>query len=340
MSLLAVILVASVAARDLPVPADKGWQHARTGLILPARLDGLARTRLSDNTQGEYDVLAEFADPDRSVIATLYVYQPAIDDVAMWFERSRAQIQQRDVYGGVEATTAEPVAFAPPGASGAPSALRQTFRAERAYKSTALAMMPLGRWLIAVRLSATKLDTGALDERLTRLIAAIRWPSPLPDAPVLHPIPACPAALAFDHAKVVKTQGADVLMTLLGASIASDPKVHHEEKPVAWCLDPATTRTAGIYRSIDGAKGYVIALQDAGRTVSVWPSLGAQIGTKGAAAYSVSLHDVDGRTDALPSFDRLPAPDQVMKLLGGGTLGSTTAGAPGKPTISINAKAL
>ena len=340
--LLALSLLLATGARDLPVPAGKGWQHARTGLILPARLDGLPRFQLSDKTAGEWDVVAEFLEQDDPTIVTVHLYHPAIDDVTLWFDRSRKQLEDRKVFDEVKPTTPEAIAFVPPGASSPASALRQTFKAEKTFKSTSLAIIPLGEWMVAVRLSSFKATTGQLDERMSRVIAAIRWPAVLPPAPALHAIAACPAALEFEKAKVVKGGGADLLLTLLGASMANDPKVTRTDvTPAAWCLDPATTQGVGVYRPLGDGKGYLLALQDAGRTMGVWPSLGSQIGTKDAGAYAVTLGDVDGRTIAYPSFDKLPAPGQVVALLKGGPLGSTGgAGADGKRTINLNANAL
>lgn len=340
--LLALSLLVSTGARDLPVPAGKGWQHARTGLILPAQLDGLPRFQLSDKTLGEWDVVAEFIKQDDPTIATIHVYHPAIDDVTLWFDRSRKQLEDRRVFGKVEPTTPEPVAFVPPGASRPAGALRQTFKVENTFKSVSLAVIPLGDWLVAVRLSSFKATADELDERMSRTVAAIRWPTVLPPAPPLRAIGACPAPLAFEKARVVKGGGADLLLTLLGASMANDPKViKTDSKPVAWCIDPATTQGVGVYRPLGDGKGYLLALQDAGRTMGVWPSLGGQLGTKDAGAYAVTLGDVDGRTIAYPSFDKLPAPAQVVALLKGGSLGSTGGtGADGKRTINLNANAL
>ena len=43
MMVLALASATPLAARELAVPADKGWQHQETGLILTSRLAGLQR---------------------------------------------------------------------------------------------------------------------------------------------------------------------------------------------------------------------------------------------------------------------------------------------------------
>lgn len=68
---LALAVASPLAARDLPVPADKGWQHAQTGLVLAAQIDGMRRTALTDATASEHDVMAQYQAADGSVSATI-----------------------------------------------------------------------------------------------------------------------------------------------------------------------------------------------------------------------------------------------------------------------------
>ena len=68
--------------------------------------------------------------------------------------------------------------------------------------------MPLGEWLVAIRISSTAENAAALDARLTRVVTALRWPANAATGPALSPIAACPAPLAFDRkAKPVKPGG-------------------------------------------------------------------------------------------------------------------------------------
>ena len=103
--------------------------------------------------------------------------------------------------------------------------------------------------------------------------------------------------------------------------------------PVRWCRDPSSGSGYGVYRNSLHDVGYTIALQDAGRVVHVVPSLDAQMG-KGTR-HSVTLTSVDGSTASFPSFDRLPAPEQVMANLARPPLGSSQGN-----TVNIDAGAL
>jgi hypothetical protein len=339
MMVLALASATPLAARELAVPADKGWQHQETGLVLMSRLTGLQRTALSDTTQSEHDVAAQFTAPDESVIASVFLFKPAIADVALWFDRGATTLQANEVFRGAAPVSAAPLGFA---AGGAPvaSSLRQVYtKATGPYRSTALAVMPLGEWIVAVRMSAKSLSAEALDAGLMQLIGAIRWPAGAagagsgvapanPPALAAVPVTACAAPLSFRKAKLLKSNTTDVLMQLIGTHAAREASASKERAPVQpsrWCREGEATSGYGIYRSDrNGAQGYAMVLGDAGRVVWVQPSLMGQIEKTGH--YSVSLADVDGRTLAFPSFNGMPAPEQVWDLVGKGGPSATMNG--------------
>lgn len=336
MMVLALAAAAPLAARDLAVPAKSGWQHRDTGLILMARLAGLQRTGLSDTTQSEHDVAAQFEAPDQSVIATVFLFKPAIADVALWFDRGSTTLQARDIFRGVTPASAAPIGFAAGGAPAA-SSLRQVYTKAGGgpYRSTALAVMPLGEWIVAVRMSAKSLSAPELDAGLMQLIGAIRWPSATSGstagatpAPAAVPVTACAAPLTFRKAKALKPEGGDMLMQMIGALAAQEAPTSKTATPPApsrWCREGEATVGYGVYRSDRAdAEGYALALGDAGRIVWVQPSLMGQIEKDGR--YSVSLADVDGRVLAFPSFNAMPAPGQVWDLVRKGQPGASVKG--------------
>ena len=320
---------ASLSARDLPVPADKGWKHAETGLILSPQLAGLSRTALTDATQSEHDVAAQFATADESVSATIYIFHPAIPDVGIWFDRSRATLENRDIFRSAAPATIDPVSFAAFGA-GPATALRQDYAiAGGPSRSTALAVVPVGTWIVTIRMTARTLTAPQLDAMLLDVTKAIRWPAAaaLP-ATAVEPIKACAAPLTFKKAKQVKPSGSDLLMSLIGGAVArkDEDKTGSPPRPRAtWCRDGAATSDYGVYRADDERSGYSMALHDAGRVANVSPSLMGQIDKTGS--YSVTLVDVDGSVTVLPSFATMPAPKQVWNLIGSGKrMGSAKRG--------------
>lgn len=330
MTIVALALATPLAARDLAVPADKGWQHAATGLILTARLNGMPRTALHDTTQSEHDVTAQFETPDQGIIATLYLFKPAIADTALWFDRARTTLEANGAFGRLTPASATPIGFAA-GSAPVAASLRQTYAAtDGPFRSTTLAVMPLGDWIVAVRMSAKSLDADQLDAQLLQLIAGIRWPKARHETPETYPgggtaaitavpIAACTGPLTFRKAKQVKPDGAAVLMELVGNMAAQQQVAEGKKKPEPprrWCREGDASVAYGVYRADGNEARYVMALGDSGRVISVHPSLMGQVNNSGT--YAVTLTDVDGRVQSFPSFSVLPAPAQVWAMLNRG----------------------
>ncbi|WP_258044268.1 hypothetical protein [Sphingomonas citricola] len=322
--LIGTIAAASADARDLAVPANKGWQHAQTGIILMPTLAGSSRTALSDATDGEFDVTAQYEAADKSVITTLFLFHPAAGDVALWFDRARAALEANKVIRDMAPTSATPVAFAAPGA-GATSALKQVYAsAGGQFRSTALAVVPVGDWLIALRMTAPALSAAQLDERMGQVIAGVRWPrAGTSAARTAVPVAACAAPLAYAKAKMVKPDLGDVLIGLSLVSQAA-AKTAKPSTPVTWCRDGGSEQGYSVYRADQGTDGYTMALGDAGRVVSVAPSLMGQVNKTGT--YSVTLRDVDGSASTLPSFNKMPAPAQVWSAVSSGKVAGRVQG--------------
>lgn len=135
---VALGLAMPAAARDLAVPTDKGWKHAETGLVLMPQLAGMSRTALTDATQTEHDVAAQYDTRDKSTFATIYLFRPAIADVSLWFDRSQTALETRDLFKNASPATADPITFAVGGAKTA-SSMRQVYATPVGqYRSAAL----------------------------------------------------------------------------------------------------------------------------------------------------------------------------------------------------------
>ena len=330
--LTALLLATTPAvARDLEVPPDKGWQHAASGIILTAKLAGLSRTELTDSGNDERDVIADFANADRSTIATIYIFHPGTMSVPIWFDRAQTALELKSVYGGVKPAAATPAAFAPPGSS-VTAGLRATYTpAHGPYRATALAIAPVGEWLVAVRLSSKTLNPVTIDPALTDILTAIRWPRTADTPPIAAPVEPCATALLFTKAKLVQPDMMQALLGSLTAGVAQKNPV----APQTWCRD-ATKQTLayGVYRAVGTSDGYTLAIADSGRTASVYKafSLPDQPSTGG---YAVSFNDLDGSIATYPSFATLPQPDQVAGLVLRGPASTRTTRKNGDTTVTI-----
>lgn len=303
----AVVLPAQAQKRQIEAPADASWKHAQTGITLPSSVLGIARDSIGDNSSSEIDVFASYGERQATIV-TLYVFRPALASVPMWFDRSETQILMRDVYGN--ATPATPTAaFAPPG-SKATSALRRIYLPGKGeYKSTGLAIMPVGEWLVAVRISSQEFDATTLDAKLDELIRTLGWPSGVTDAGAAVPIAACATPLTYP--KRAKLKPPSVMDALLGATLATIKPTDEDKAkavPVTWCREGAAKQEYGVYRAVGNDTGYTIAMGDGGRVINVFPGLALDSNNPG---YQLSLGLLD-QTLVYPSFDKLPTPDVAI----------------------------
>ncbi len=260
---LAIVLAfagvpARAELRSLEVPATAGWQHAETGLVLRSKLAGLPRTSLQDNGAAELDVIVNFAAPDKASIITVYLFRPALMSVPVWFDRSEAQILSRDVYGGAQ-PVGEARAFAPPSAQTA-SGLRRIYLTNAEYKATGLAVMPLGEWLVAIRISARDADPVALEAKLDEAIGSLGWPKDVKSAAAAVPVAACSTPLTY--AKRARLQKPTMVDGLIGAAL--------------WALWPSGPMTRPRAKS---GQSFIAAMRPASpnmASIAIWATSGAR----------------------------------------------------------------
>ncbi|MEG3091815.1 hypothetical protein [Sphingomonas sp. PB1R3] len=349
-AMVALTATTGVSARNLEVPANKGWMHAETKLIVRPSVAGLTRTAITDATTNEHDVAIKLESADKSVFATLFLFHPSVPSVPLWFDRSRTAIEERKNFDKGAPASADPIAFAPLG-TGPTVGLRQSWSLlSSPYRSTSLAVMPMGDWMLVVRLTAEKLTAATLDGKMDEIIAtlkpAIATTAAYPGPAV--PIRPCATQTDFAHmpkAKVEKPDGANMLANLLmSAAMTSvidknktDPKAEPEKPAAPLCRDGEGHTPFGVYRwEAADNEGYMIALYDAGRTIDVFPDLISQAKNNKAKSYAVRLNDVDNSASSYPSFNNLPRPEQVWDLMSKGAPTGQSRGG----NITINSQAL
>lgn len=309
----AALMEAAGSGAPLSIPAKAGWQQADTGIILMPVLAGLTRTEIADTGTDGLDLVAQYDDGKDDVVATIFLFQPGLASAPIWFDRSRTTIETRDIYR-IEAAPPS-ASFAPPGWA-AKAGLRATYASGSTLRSTAVAMAPIGDWLIGIRLSSKSLDAAALDRTLDAVIGQIRWPKQPRDTIAAEAVMDCASKLALTKARVLKADMTEALIGGTLATMAHDPDRKTEEKipPVRYCRD-AVDAAWTIYRADGSDRGYVLALNDAGRAISVQPSLAALL-MGGKPRLSVNLLEL-GHTDTFAPIDRLPPPAQLITMIDG-----------------------
>jgi hypothetical protein len=305
---------AQSAPRDLAVPADKSWQHAHTGMILPPRVAGLTRSALRDSGTDELDVAAAYDAPG-GVTATVYIYKSIIADASLWFDRADAAIRLRNPNA---VAAGGPVPFAFPGAA-ANSGLRMAYQVgSPGPRSTAVAITSVGGWLVKVRISASSLERAEVDEKLSAILGGLRWPKEENPARAAAPIQSCAAPLVTKKAKLVKEDMGQTLVNLISGAVVAEGGA---DKPMpVYCREPGPAGAHAVYRPNGSADSYIVALGDAGIALNVGPALDIMEIGSGRKSYSVVLYGRNG-TSALPSFNRLPPPEQAIATLHNGSGG-------------------
>ena len=315
--------------RTLSVPANAAWQHAETGMILPAHVAGLTRGAIRDSTDNEMDVIADYVDDANGLVGTVYLYRTMTPEVALWFDRAATVIQLRPGWHLENAPLPTPTAFARPGATIA-SGLRAAIDVNvPEVRSTALAIAPLGaNWLLKVRLSSASLDRAGLDERLTAFIQGLRWPAEGAPGRVAVPILACTSPLRLRTARVVHTDMTGNLMDAVGGVMVAE---HPGAAPV-YCREPGATIEQGVYRPGGSTESYLIALGDSGMAFSLASAIDLSAimgGSSGGNRIAMTLLGRNG-SSVYPSFNRLPPPEQAMEVARrtGSTISVTTGNPP------------
>lgn len=316
--------------RTLEVPATAAWQHAASQMILPRVAAGLPRGEVRDFGTGELDVVAVYQHPTDGITASIYIYKTMTPEVAIWFDRALTAIMLRPEFGQSGASAPVPAAFTRPGASTA-SGLRTALEFNSGdIRGTAVAITPIGPWLVKIRLSATRLDRAGIDALMTRLIEDLRWPAQSNAERAAVPVEPCPEPLRFRQARVVRSDPANVLMDLITGIVVE--RGEERGPPPVYCREPGILiADYGVYRANRSTNSYLVALGDAGLALTVGPAMDiAELSGGGGrgSRYSMMMQDRE-TTSALPSFNRLPPPAQAVSVaMGGGPRMSVSTGDP------------
>ena len=311
---MAAPALAQAPPRVLEVPATASWQHAATGMILPPRAAGLSRGSLEDRSSAEQDVSTDYGG-EEGLTTSVYLFQTPLPDAALWTDRALAAIVLRPEFGLDPGALPAAVPFRRPGAAEA-GGLRAIAPLNRSgLTATALAVVPLGEgWLLKVRMTSARLDAAALDARLTAFVEALRWPAETKPAPAAVAVAPCPDSLTFKKAKIVRDDMADVLMSAITGTVEMQQVEEGKAEAAVYCREPGPARTWGVYRPNGRRNSYVIAMGDSGTALRLAPALSGLLrGGSGGDRVAMTLLEHD-TTAVLPSFNRLPSPEQAMAV--------------------------
>lgn len=320
-------------AEEWPLPletrAGEPFLHANSGITLPVRLIDLPRTAAREYAAPQLDVLFTYKDVEAREELSVYIYRVTAGIPAIWFEQAVKPISDRPAFRRM--TDVElPAAFVPPGQSTA-SAMKAAWTVSNSpVRSTALAIVPVGEWLVKFRYSSRVHEAASLVRRLDEMIARVGWPATLPPALAAAAITDCSAPLKLDGAsKPAKQDGGSALADALAHTV--EGKL--ERKRIDWCRERGAETTLPIYRPVGTDDSYLAILSDSGRAIWVRPSLGGLVSSNRKPSWSVSLM-LAGEAINYRNRDRLPPFAQLDEIMDGVVVSTLTTW--GKREIKID----
>jgi hypothetical protein len=340
----AITPAAALEPKPLNLDMTEGWKHPKSGLFFPKQLNSLPHKTATEFVEGGWDVALQYYADVKDYTVSVYVYQAAVQDVGLLFSESRKSIESRKDVFGTAVPAAAAARFTPPEQNSA-SGLRIVYNTNGAYKSTGIAIAPLGRsWIVKFRVSSRTKTTAELEASLTEAITTMGWPADILPHPSPSETSACTSALiAFGEAKTLKSKTTYALENaLMAVSIAKtmDEKKAPQAKTPVYCVDKSVNFPYSIYRPDNAQDRYLISLGDSGKAVFVEPDRSRKMrvadGDKDAEnAYAISM-TVPGSTDFYPSHDRMPSPEQVVKIINTMSRLSRTGRGDGDTDIKID----
>lgn len=339
-----IVLVANPASaevRQITLADDATWQHQRTQAQFPPTLDGFSRDWVGDFGTGETDILATYQDRASGTTATLYVFRAGLVDVSLWQDRVYTAMKESPNTGPIIEEEALRANFSPPQGGGADSGYRIAAPSRnKGVASTGFGMFPHDGWLIAVRMSSARLTAQELDRRIDSFMAAVPLPAGTVTYPAAAPLQPCPTPLSFKKkAKQKKTDLGTLL--IVGALASARDKLASEDQgqpltQARFCKESDAGASYGVYRADDTDDSYVLALGDAGVSVTVGRSdIGSLLNRSSPDQYWPILSDSEATRIYAP-FDRLPSPEQVLGIIQSQNPVSTVSvDAKGETAISL-----
>ncbi|WP_447727148.1 hypothetical protein [Sphingomonas koreensis] len=302
----------------LETPAGKPFLHANSGITLPAQLIDLQRTGAREYAQPQLDVLFTYTDAADREELSVYIYRVTAGVPAIWFGEAIRAIGDRPAFRRM--TDVElPVAFVPPGQTMA-SGMKAAWKiSDSSVRSTAIAIVPVGEWLVKFRYSSRTHEAEALVRRLDAMIAKLGWPAKIPAAPPAARISDCAVALKPGaRSNPVKDDAATIRLDATTVAGMANDRIRGRPgapAPVQWCRDSVAAAPDSIYRPVDSDDSYLLALTDSGQAVWVRPPLWEPLGD-GRARWAVSVVRA-GEMISYENRDRLPPPSELDRIMAG-----------------------
>ncbi len=331
--LLFLLLLAGLAsatwAADPPVVTTSAgrveFNRAKVGLPDHFATLSLSETKEMSHSGEGLDSVALFRSPDREVLASVYVYYPAISHSGLAALATDAAIRKNSerpvIFLGSSLTAA----------AGHPAiAVRNDYRNYLGTLASSAAFIKVGRWMVKLRVSGPEARRAEVEAAMAALLESLRFDpaEPIRPATTLDP-PYCPPNQVAD-ARVRPDSGAEVMMDVLTfgtldptgnpKATPGDPARRQSRIGDRWCRQLLAAGASGITllrltgvpagsAEEQGKSLLLVLYSDAGETLEV-------ARTHDGKRYVMLNHQI-GSTSLLASFDSLPSDRQIVQVLTG-----------------------
>lgn len=302
--------------------ARKSWTHKPTKIGLPPTIGTFARGDVMDLSGGPLlDVSVAYVDPVSRTHVNVYLYHAAVPSTALWFDVAATMIATNSKFGEPQ-HQGDPIVFTLPGSPIA-SGLRQSFTITKIGRSSGVALVAIGEWVVKLRMTSPNLDPAQLDAAITQFMDSLGWPKRLPSLGTVTPLKRCSQPLAFgQRAAKMEANDAAVLLGAMRGSLAREAR-KKGDVPTSPALCIHGERISGrlpVYQKEGGEGGYLIPLGDSGELLDIGKDslagilLGEAAQDDGATPWSVTVMKLD-KWVQYPSYDAMPPPTQAVEIV-------------------------
>lgn len=328
---LSALIWANIAGAAQPQAIEteegKPWIHRASGLAFPATIGRFVRNDINDLSEGkQIDLGSAYREPATGTLATVYIYRPAMPVAPLWFDIANWYIQRNQRFAPVTAHSGT-VSFTVAGQDQTVN-LRQVYAIGAMGRSSGVAILPLGPWMVKVRMTSHQYEPRALDAALQSLVEGLGWPIQMPAMAASAPVASCQGRLPESRAEEIRQTSPIILVGAMLGSVNED-KASKQDKdqavaPPRLCRDDSRTDNVyPIYQLDEGSSGYVIAIGDNGTLLAVRNDpLSAEVAGevardtgKGAKPfYRVTLMTPE-QWEQFPAFAQLPPVEQAFDVV-------------------------
>lgn len=306
----------------IEVDLGEPYEHEASAVTFKSQVANLSRTTVRI-FKSENDISAMYQGDGGETFATIYVTRVGTPDPYLWFHRVSGLVAQREGFEPMMAAGIQPEFFTAPGFD-RPSGVRASYTIRNsALRSTGIALMAYGHWLVKIRVTSGALDRNDLDGLMDRFVSGFSLPSATGNEPVPYLVQSCSDKLQM-ASDAVQLKPTTVMATAQGVIEMSAHVVDDDERPipsrVEFCVDQNSDARFSLYRPNGTHSGYLLSYDDTGSALIVGYGghsflSGLKQGEHPSFGFGL-VHQMPDRSEIFAAFDKLPTPELAAKIPG------------------------